>query len=127
LDFSDVNSSACLLSEGKLNNLPHVPTLGHVKEHNACSKLRGAGKIRVLSFLPLLVEASRAAWCGAPLEMKEGTIQGARVQSAIRLQCCIGPAKRPLPFIHTQMTHFPSNLAGSLQGHLGTYLQLTNI
>jgi hypothetical protein len=47
-----------------------------VKEPNACSKLRGAGKIRVLSFLPSLVEASRAAWCGAPLEMKEGTIQG---------------------------------------------------
>jgi hypothetical protein len=45
--------------------------LGHVKEPNACSKLRGAGKIRVLSFLPSLVEASRAAWCRAPLEMKE--------------------------------------------------------
>jgi hypothetical protein len=25
-------SSACLPSEGKSNNLPHVPTLGHVKE-----------------------------------------------------------------------------------------------
>jgi hypothetical protein len=69
-------SSACLPSEGKLNNLPHVPTLGHVKEPNACSKLGGAGKIRVLSFLPSLVEASRAGWCGPPLEMKEGNIQG---------------------------------------------------
>jgi hypothetical protein len=26
------------------------------------------------SFLPSLIEASRATWCGAPLEMKEGTI-----------------------------------------------------
>jgi hypothetical protein len=60
----------------KLNNLPHVPTLGHVKEPSARSKLWGAGKIRVLSFLPSLVEASRAVWCGAPLEMKKGTIQG---------------------------------------------------
>jgi hypothetical protein len=81
LDFSDVK----ILS--KLNNLPHVPTLGHVKEPNTCGKLQGAGKIRVFSFLPSLVEASRAAWCGAPLEMKEGTISGARVQSAFRLQC----------------------------------------
>jgi hypothetical protein len=74
-------------SEGKLNNLPHVPNLGHVKEPNTCSKLRGAGKIRVFSFFPSLVEASCAAWCGAPLEMKEGTISGARVQSAFRLPC----------------------------------------
>jgi hypothetical protein len=49
---------------------------GMCKEPSACTKLRGPGKIRVLSFLPSLVEASRAAWCGAPLEMKEGTIQG---------------------------------------------------
>jgi hypothetical protein len=52
-------------------NLPHVPTLGHVKEPSNCGKLRVAGKIRVFSFLPSLVEASRAAWCGASLEMKE--------------------------------------------------------
>jgi hypothetical protein len=78
-------------------NLHTLPTLGHVKEPNTCSKLRGAGKIRVFSFLPSLVEASRATWCGAPLEMKEGTISGARVQSVFRLQCWISPAKRPLP------------------------------
>jgi hypothetical protein len=28
----------------------------------------------MFSFLPSLIEASRAAWCGVPLEMKEGTI-----------------------------------------------------
>jgi hypothetical protein len=30
-------SSACLPSEGKSNNLPHVPTLGHVKDPSFCS------------------------------------------------------------------------------------------
>jgi hypothetical protein len=111
-------SSACLPSEGKLNNLSHVPNLGHVKEASTCSKLRGAGKIRVFSFLSSLVEASRAAWCGAPLEMKEGTVSGARVQSAIRLQCWIGPAKRPLPFTFTYelwMEHYKT-LRNILEG-----------
>jgi hypothetical protein len=58
-------SSTCLPSEGKSNNLPHVPTLGRVKEPSNSGKLRVAGKIRVFSFLPLLVEVSHAAWCGA--------------------------------------------------------------
>jgi hypothetical protein len=66
-------SRACLPSEGKSNNLSHVPTLGHVKNSISCSSLRADGKIRVCSFLPSLIEASRAAWCGAPLEMTEGT------------------------------------------------------
>jgi hypothetical protein len=66
-------SCACLPSEGKSNNLPHVPTLGHVKDPSICSELRGAGKIRS-SFLPSLIEVSRAGWCGVPLEMKVGTI-----------------------------------------------------
>jgi hypothetical protein len=36
--FSDVKkSSACLPSEGKKNNLPHVPTLGHVKDPSSWS------------------------------------------------------------------------------------------
>jgi hypothetical protein len=48
--------------------------LGHVKEPISCSSLRADGKICMYSFLPSLIEASRAAWCGAPLEMKEGTI-----------------------------------------------------
>jgi hypothetical protein len=74
---------------------------GHVKEPSNCGKLRVARKIRVFIFLPSLMEASRAAWCGAPLEVKEGTISGARVQSALRLQCWIGPAKRPLPLPFT--------------------------
>jgi hypothetical protein len=67
-------SSACLPSEGKSNNLSHVPTLGHVKEPSSCGSLRAAGKIRIFSFLPSLIEVSRAACCGVPLEMKEGTI-----------------------------------------------------
>jgi hypothetical protein len=67
-------SSAYLPSEGKSNNLSHVPTLGHVKEPSSCSSLRAEGKIRMYSFLPSLIEASRAAWCGVLLEMKEGTI-----------------------------------------------------
>jgi hypothetical protein len=48
--------------------------LGHVKEPSSCGSLRAAGKIRMFSFLPSLIEVSRAAWCGVPLEMKEGTI-----------------------------------------------------
>jgi hypothetical protein len=48
--------------------------LGHVKEPSSCSSLRAAGKIRMFSFLPSLIEVSRAAWFGVPLEMKEGTI-----------------------------------------------------
>jgi hypothetical protein len=48
--------------------------LGHVKDPSSCSSLRTAGKIRMFSFLPSLIEASRAAWCGVPLGMKEGTI-----------------------------------------------------
>jgi hypothetical protein len=54
--------------------MSHVPTLGHEKEPSDCVSLGIAGKIRLLSFLPSLIEASRAAWCGAPLEMTEGTI-----------------------------------------------------
>jgi hypothetical protein len=50
------------------------PTLGHVKELSSCGSLRTAGKIRMFSFLLSLIEVSRAAWCGVPLEMKEGTI-----------------------------------------------------
>jgi hypothetical protein len=55
---------------------------GMCKEPSACSNLWSPGKIRVLSFLPSLVEASHAAWCGAPLEMKEGTIQGREYNQA---------------------------------------------
>jgi hypothetical protein len=42
--------SASLPSEGKSNNLPHVPNLGHVKEPSNFGKLRVAENIRV-SFL----------------------------------------------------------------------------
>jgi hypothetical protein len=54
--------------------MSHVPTLGHVKEPSSCSSLRAAGKIRMFSFLPSLIQVSRTAWCGVPLELKEGTI-----------------------------------------------------
>jgi hypothetical protein len=54
--------------------MSHVQTLGHVKEPSSCSSLRAAGKMRMYSLLPSLIEASRAGWCGVPLEMKEGTI-----------------------------------------------------
>jgi hypothetical protein len=72
--FHMEKSSACLPSEGKSNNLSHLPTLGHLKEPSSCNLFRAAGKIRMYSFLPSLIEASRTAWCGVALEMKEGTI-----------------------------------------------------
>jgi hypothetical protein len=72
-DFSDVKILSMPSFGGEVN-LSHVPTLGHVKDPSCCSSLRAAGEIRMFSFLPSLIEASRAAWCGVPLEMKEGTI-----------------------------------------------------
>jgi hypothetical protein len=51
-------SSACLPSEGKSNNLPHVPTLGHVKDPIFCSVNYGL-LAKLFRFLPLLIEASR--------------------------------------------------------------------
>jgi hypothetical protein len=38
-----IPTSACLPSEGKYNNLSHVPTLGHVKNPSFCGELRAAG------------------------------------------------------------------------------------
>jgi hypothetical protein len=59
------------------------------------------GKIRAFCFLPSVIEASRAAWCGAPLEMTEGTISGARVQSAFKVGSAEwAPQQRPLPFFY---------------------------
>jgi hypothetical protein len=55
-------SPAWLPSEGKLNNLSHVPTLRHLKEPSTCSKLRFASQIPLKQFPPSLVECSRAAW-----------------------------------------------------------------
>jgi hypothetical protein len=34
-------SSACLPSDGKSNNLPHVPTLGHEKDPSFCGQNYG--------------------------------------------------------------------------------------
>jgi hypothetical protein len=48
-------SSACFPSEGKSNNLSHVPTLGHLNEPISCSSLRADGKICMYSFLPSLI------------------------------------------------------------------------
>jgi hypothetical protein len=72
--FSVKKSSACLPSEGKLNNLSHVPTLRHVKEPISCGVLRADSEIPSMTkFPPSLAEGSHAAWCDAPLEMNEGT------------------------------------------------------
>jgi hypothetical protein len=53
-------SSACLPSEGKSNNLPHVPTLGHVKYPRFCGQNYGllAKFVQVSSF------ANRGLWGG---------------------------------------------------------------
>jgi hypothetical protein len=48
--FICTKSSACLPSEGKLNNLSHVPTLRHVKEPSNCSELRFASQISSIKF-----------------------------------------------------------------------------
>jgi hypothetical protein len=61
-------------------------------------KFRVVGKIHAFCFLPSLIEASRAAWCGALLEMMEGTILGARVQSAFKAGSAEWALQqRPLP------------------------------
>jgi hypothetical protein len=66
-------SSACLPSEGKSNNLSHVPTLGHVKDPNFCGQITGCW-LNSFRLLPSLIEVSRVCGCGMPLEMTEGTI-----------------------------------------------------
>jgi hypothetical protein len=77
-------SSTCLPSEGKSNNLPHVPTLGHVKDPSFCSCW-----LNSFRFLPSLIEASRVGWCGVPLEITEGTISdvGHKGPAYIRPRC----------------------------------------
>jgi hypothetical protein len=71
---------------------------GMSKTPTTAVKFRVVGKIRAFCFLPSLIEASRAAWCGAPLEMTEGTTSGARVQSAFKgRQCRMGPASATYP------------------------------
>jgi hypothetical protein len=64
LDYFCVKkSSACLPSEGKLNNVSHVPTLRHVKEPISCGVLRADSEIpSTKKFPPPLAEGSRAAW-----------------------------------------------------------------
>jgi hypothetical protein len=60
-------SSACLPSEGKSNNLPHVPTLGYVKDPSFCSLNYGL----LAKFVQVPSLANRD---GVPLEMTEGLI-----------------------------------------------------
>jgi hypothetical protein len=57
---------------------------GISKTPTTAVKFRVVGKIRPFCFLPSLIETSRAAWCGAPREMTEGTTSRARVQSAFK-------------------------------------------
>jgi hypothetical protein len=45
--------------------------LGHVKNPSFCGELRAAGEI-LFSFLPSLIEVSRAGRCGVPMEITEG-------------------------------------------------------
>jgi hypothetical protein len=60
--FCVKKSSARLPSEGKLNNLSHVPTLRHVKEPLSRGVLRADSEIPS-TVPPSLAEGSRAAWC----------------------------------------------------------------
>jgi hypothetical protein len=72
---------------------------GMSKTPTTAVKFRVVGKIRAFCFLPSLTEASRVAWCGAPLEMTEGTTSGARVKSAFKAGSAEwAPQQRPLPF-----------------------------
>jgi hypothetical protein len=69
-------------------------------------KFRVVGKIRAFCFLPSLIEASRAALCGAPLEMTERTTSGARVQSAFKAGSAEwAPQQATLPFYFTHSLH----------------------
>jgi hypothetical protein len=70
---------------------------GMLKTPTTAVKFRVVGKIRAFCFLPSLIEASRAAWCGAPLKMTEGTTSGARVQSAFAGSAEWAAQQRPLP------------------------------
>jgi hypothetical protein len=73
---------------------------GMSKTPTTAVKFRVVGKIRAFCFLPSLIDASRAAWCGAPLEMTEGTTSGARVQSDFEAASAEwAPQQRPLPFL----------------------------
>jgi hypothetical protein len=75
---------------------------GMSKTPTTAVKFWVVGKIRVFCFLPSLIEASRADWCGAPLEMAEGTTSGARVQSAFKVGSAEwAPQQRPLPLPNT--------------------------
>jgi hypothetical protein len=69
---------------------------GMSKTPTTAVKFRVVGKIRTFCFFPSLIEA---AWCGAPLEMTEGTTSGARVQSAFKAGSAEwAPQQRPLHF-----------------------------
>jgi hypothetical protein len=71
---------------------------GMSKTPTTAVKFRVVGKIRAFCFLPSLIDASRAALCGTPLEMTEGTTSGARVQSAFKADSAEwAPQPRPLP------------------------------
>jgi hypothetical protein len=81
---------------------------GMSKTPTTAVKFRVVGKIRTFCFLPSLIETSRAAWCGAPLEMTEGTTFGARVQSAFKAGSAEWvPQQRPLPLTLTYLLTCP--------------------
>jgi hypothetical protein len=78
------NPQHAFLRRGSQIICPMSQIWGHVLEPSSCGSLRAAGKMRMFKFLPSLIEISRAAWCGVPLEMNEGTIPicGTKVLSA---------------------------------------------
>jgi hypothetical protein len=84
--------------------------LGHVKEPSSCGSLRAAGKIRMFSFLPSLIEVSRAVWCGVPLEMKEGTIPIWGTKGLSTRPRCITLITHSFGTLHTTSEHGVSNI-----------------
>jgi hypothetical protein len=81
--FLCTKSSACLPSEGKLNNLSHVPTLRHVQEPSNYSKLRIASKLPSIK-VPFFASRglSRCLVWWRLWRWMRGLRQGVRVQSA---------------------------------------------
>jgi hypothetical protein len=103
LDFLCVKkSSARLPSEGKLNNLSHIPTLRHVKEPLSRGVLRADSEIPSTVPSPSLAEGSRAAWCdGASGDEWANHFQGVGYNK-LNSFSVEDPAQRPLTFYVTK-------------------------
>jgi hypothetical protein len=74
LDFSGVVKILKHAFGGEAKYVSHVPALRHVKEPSNSVSYELLAKFPPWSwFHPSLTEVSHAAWCGAPLEMNDGT------------------------------------------------------